>query len=107
METETASTDRSEERQAPPPAPRRSRPAAVKKAVKKAKKTARTSSKGPERTRKRAPIFSGGAKVGIAVPVETARLLRQYRARLEVLGGERITMAEAVEKAVRAAIKSH
>jgi hypothetical protein len=46
---------------------------------------------------------SDGAKVGIAVPPETARRLRQYRAQLEAKGGDRITMAEAVDKAVRIA----
>jgi hypothetical protein len=45
-----------------------------------------------------------GAKVGIAVTVDTARRLRQYRARLEAKTGDRVTMAEAVDRAVREAL---
>jgi hypothetical protein len=71
---------------------------------KEAKKMVKTRAKREDGARK--TVFpSDGAKVGIAVPPETARRLRQYRAQLEAKGGDRITMAEAVDKALRAAMR--
>jgi hypothetical protein len=82
-----ASAPKSKRSQAPP-----------KKAGKKMVKA------GTKRAGK-ACVFPGGVKVGIAVPPETARRLRQYRAQLEAKGGgDRVTMAEAVDKALRAAM---
>jgi hypothetical protein len=75
------------EREMPPP----------KKGGKKPVKTR------PKRAGKKI-VFPDGVKVGIAVPPETARRLRQYRAQLEAKGGDRVTMAEAVDKALRLAM---
>ena len=65
----------------------------------------KTRAKREAAPKRKATVFpKGGAKVGIAVPPETARCLRQYRAQLEAKGGDRVTMAEAVDKALRAAM---
>jgi hypothetical protein len=85
------------EREMPAPPPERAR-APPKKARKKMVKA------GTKPAGKKKRVFPGGVKVGIAVPPETARRLRQYRAQLEARGGDRITMAEAVDKAIRAAM---
>src|SRR3990172_7345966 len=72
---------------------------------KEAKKMVKTKAKREAAPKRKATVFpKGGAKVGIAVPPATARYLRQYRAQLEAKSGDRITMAEAVDKALRAAM---
>jgi hypothetical protein len=103
METEkTAMTELEEIMSSPAPKPKRKRARAPPK--KEAKKMVKTRAKREDGARK--TVFpSDGAKVGIAVPPETARRLRQYRAQLEAKGGDRITMAEAVDKALRAAMR--
>ena len=72
---------------------------------KEAKKMVKTRAKREAVPKRKPTVFpKGGAKVGIAVPPATARYLRQYRAKLESRSGDRVTMAEAVGKAVRAAM---
>jgi hypothetical protein len=78
-----------------------------KKEAKKMPKTRAKAKRGAApalpRGKKRTVFPLGGAKVGIAVPPNIARELRQYRAKLESKSGDRVTMAEAVGKAVRIA----
>ena|SRR3990172_1641855 len=72
---------------------------------KEAKKMVKTKAKREAAPKRKATVFpKGGAKVGTAVPPETARRIRQYRAQLEAKGGDRVTMAEAIDKAVRVAM---
>jgi hypothetical protein len=71
---------------------------------KEAKKMVKTRAKREAAPKRKPTVFpKGGAKVGIAVPPNIARELRQYRAKLESKSGDRVTMAEAVGKAVRIA----
>jgi hypothetical protein len=71
---------------------------------KEAKKMVKTRAKREAAPKGKPTVFpKGGAKVGIAVPPDIARELRQYRAKLEARSGDRVTMAEAVGKAVRIA----
>ena len=84
----------------PAPPPERAR-APPKKAR---KKMVKTGAKPAGKKAGKKIVFPDGVKVGIAVPPETARRLRQYRAQLEARGGDRVTMAEAVDKALRLAM---
>ena len=71
---------------------------------KEAKKMVKTRAKREAAPKRKPTVFpKGGVKVGIAVPPNIARELRQYRAKLEARSGDRVTMAEAVGKAVRIA----
>jgi hypothetical protein len=104
METANVVGHGIEAEQAPVPAPKPKAKRSRAPPKKEAKKMAKPRAKRETTPKGKPTVFpKGGAKVGIAVPPDIARELRQYRAKLESKSGDRVTMAEAVSKAVRIA----
>jgi len=81
----------------------------LKRAAKGARRGPRFSKRAPRHDRKgieRAPTYRRNTpKVGMALTPEVARAVRRLRAQLEMKSGERVTIAKAIEHAVKAAMK--
>jgi hypothetical protein len=78
--------------------------------LKRAAKGARRAVKGAKRAPRDAQHTDttykrNTPKVGMALTPDVARLVRRLRAQLEMKSGERVTIAKAIEHAVKAIIK--
>lgn len=105
------------EREAGPRAtPRKSKPKPKVKSVKHGARAAVRMGKeavAPHRKEKTVPrkakaasTYSNGKKTGMAVTPEVARNIRKLRAKFELKSGERPTIAETVNRAVLAMLKT-
>jgi hypothetical protein len=79
----------------------------LKRATKGARRGPRFSKRAPRdaRTRTDTTYRRNTPKVGMALTPEVARAVRRLRAQLEMKSGERVTIAKAIEHAVKAAMK--